>query len=339
MLYVTTRNKIDSFTAYKVLRDGFAADGGQFLPILMPQYTHQQIQQMLELPFCDVVADVLNAFFNAKLMGRDVEFAVGKRPVRFAAIGRKIMIAEFWHNTDHSLDCAMDRIYRRLCMQDLQCSTPKGWALIAIRIALLFGVFAQLHQEQISVEDVAITGPDLDAMMAAWYARAMGLPIGLIVCGINENRGFWDLLNKGQMDVSAAVVHTNTPLLDQSMPSGVERLIYETLGREETLVYLHQAENKGIYRVPQENREQLGQGIVCSVIGENRVMDLVNSVYHTNHYFIDPYMAISFGALQDHRSKTGENRMTLIFSDSAPSQYAKLISSATGVPGEDIKNN
>lgn len=339
MLYITTRNKIDSFTAHKVLRDGFAPDGGQFLPIRMPQYSREQMRVIMEMPFCDVVAHVLNGFFSANLTGWDVEFAIGKWPVKFSSIGRKITVAEFWHNTDHSMNYAIHRLYRRLCGQDVCSANAKGWALIAIRIAFVFAVYAQLHQEQISVDDVAVTGADLDAMMAVWYAKKMGLPVGLILCGTNENCSFWDLLNKGQMDTGAAVVHTKTPAMDQTVPLGIERLIYEIMGREEALVYWQQVEKKETYRVPEKYRQELGRGIICSVVSDNRVADLMNSIYRTNGYFIDPYMAICYGSLQDYRARTGENRMTLIFSECEPAVYAKTIAAVTGVPEGKIKNN
>lgn len=338
MLYVTTRNKVDSLTAHKVLRDGFAPDGGQFLPMLMPRLSAEQIQKIMEMSFCDAVAHVLNLFFNEKLTGWDVEFTIGRKPLKFAPIGRKIVVAEFWHNSDHNLHYALDRIYRRLCDNDFACGKAKGWAVIAIRVAFLFGIFAQLHQGQIQAADIAVSGKDLDSMIAAWYARAMGLPLGLILCGTNENRGFWDLVNKGQLDTGVSVVNTNTPDMDQIAPLAVERLIFEIMGLEETLEYLQKCERKEIYRVPEAYRQQLGQGIVSSVVGENRVVDLINSVYRTNHYLINPYMAISYGTLQDYRSKTGENRMTLLISESAPAEHADLIAAATGLSVAQIKN-
>ena len=74
-----------------------------------------------------------------------------------------------------------------------------------------------------------------------------------------------------------------------------------------------------------------------SVVGGRRVMDLIASVYRTNQYLIDPYTAISYGTLQDYRAKTGENKLTVLFSEGNPEHFADVISQATGLPVRDIK--
>ena len=337
MLYVTTRNKTDSYTAYKALRDGITSDGGQFLPLQLPILSQEMLEEILELSFCDAVAQVLNMFFSVRLTGWDVEFTIGRRPLTFSTFGRKITVAEFWNNADQSMKYSMDRVYKLLCDHDVVCGEARGWGAIAIRIAFLFGAFSQLKRENITVFDIATSGYDMESVMAAWYARKMGLPIGLILCGTNENCGIWDLLYKGQLDTGAAVVATDAEAMDQVVPAGVERLICETLGLEENLVFMHHVKQKHVYRVPDEQRNLLSAGLFSSVVGKKRVKDLINSVYQTNGYFIDPYMAISYGTLQDYRSKTGENRMTLMISEAAPVKYAQIIASATGLSESQIR--
>ena len=115
MLYVTTRNKTDSFTAHKVLRDGFASDGGQFAPLRLPVLSREQVEEIMQKPFCEAVAEVLNLFFSVRLTGWDVEFAIGRRPVKMNQLGSKIIVAEFWNNPDHSMDYIAGRVYQLLC--------------------------------------------------------------------------------------------------------------------------------------------------------------------------------------------------------------------------------
>ena len=336
MLYVTTRNKTDSYTAYKALRDGFASSGGQFIPLQLPVLSQDKLDELLALSFCDTVAQILNMFFSVQLTGWDVEFAIGRRPVKFSCFGRKITVAEFWHNADQSMTYSMNRVYSLLCQRDIACGKARGWGAIAIRIAFLFGAFSLLKVEGISILDIAASGYDMESVMAVWYARKMGLPVGLILCGANENCGVWDLLYKGQLDTGASVVSTDAQAMDQIVPAGVERLIYETLGLDENLAFLRQVNQKGVYRMSDEQRSLVRQGLFSSVVGKSRVKDLINSVYQTNGYLIDPYMAISYGTLLDYRTKTGENRMTLLLSEAAPVKHAKIIAAATGLPETHI---
>ena len=153
----------------------------------------------------------------------------------------------------------------------------------------------------------------MEQVITLCYARDMGLPIGRIICGTNENCWVWDLIHKGEVS-STGPVKTDTPDLDV-FPAGIERLIYGTLGPEETQRYIQCISTHNTYVVADDQLRILNAGLFSSVIGRRRVSDLVASVYSTERYVIDPYSAISYGALQDYRAGSGEGRISLIFTD------------------------
>ena len=74
--------------------------------------------------------------------------------------------------------------------------------------------------------DIAVPSGNLSQLMAAWYARKMGLPVGTIVCCCNENNGLWKLLHKGELRTDLLAQHTHTPDCDETVPADLERLIY-----------------------------------------------------------------------------------------------------------------
>lgn len=316
MLYVTTRNKTDSYTAYRALHECAAADGGQFLPIRLPVYDAQQLQELAEKSFNDIVAQVLNVFFSAHLTGWDIEFAIGRKPIKIVDMGRKIVIAELWRNTEGSFATAVTRIYDRLCEFDASNAQPSGWATIAIRIAFLFGLYGELHRMNIHAFDAAASGKDMESSMALWYAREMGLPVGKIICGTNENCWAWDLIHKGEVNPSASV-QTDMPDMD-TIPLGIERLIFSTLGFGENMRYLKSLSNKSVYKIDSGMLSKLNKGLFSAVVGKRRISDVISSVSSTNGYLLDSYTAISYGALQDYRAKTGENKITLLISEENP---------------------
>lgn len=338
MLYITTRSKTDSYTAHRALRDGFSSDGGHFTPMRLPQFSNVQIESFSNKSFCDVIAEVLNVFFSKNLTGWDIEFAIGRNPVRISELSGKIYVAETWRNTESSFEISIDRIYNLLCNTDYGDSRAKGWARIAIRIAFLCGMYGQLVQIGIYNFDISFAGKGFEAVISAWYAREMGLPIGNIICGSNENSGIWDLLNKQQINFGSQIVNTDTPDMDDIAPAGLERLVYETLGLQESIRYTSSAENKTFYQVQPGCVDKLSDKLFSSVVGKKRVCDIISSVYKTNDYFIDPYMSVAYGALQDYRAKFGENRITLLWSEVNPSKHAKLIAKNTGVAEGEIIN-
>lgn len=336
MLYITTRNKTDSYTAYRALHEGVTPDGGQFLPIRFPSFTKEQIAGLKDKSFCETVADILNVFFSTRLTAWDIEFAVGRKPICFANIGRKLTVVELWRNTENSYTVCANRIYALLCGEKTSTKKARGWASIAIRVAFVFAVYGSLLSSDVTTMDVAASGGDLEAVTSLWYARKMGLPIGKIICGCNENCGVWDLLYKGQIDTAAAIVATDTPDMDQTIPAYLEHLIYSSLGLTENLRYLDAISQKENYQVRPTELSLLNNGMFCAVVGQGRGRDVIKSVHSTNQYLLDPYSAISYGALQDYRAKSGENRMTLLFMEEKPSCYSSVISQATGLSAEQI---
>ena len=336
MLYVTTRNKADSYTAYRALHEGTASDGGQFVPLRLPVIPSDQLEAMKEHSFHENVAQILNIFFSAGVTCWDVEFSLGRKPVKFTDMGRKILAAELWRNTESDYQVGAMRLYGRLCDALGQGQLPTGWASIAIRIAYLFGVYAELAKNNIPGLDVAASGKDMELVMALWYAKKMGLPFGKIICGTNENCWMWDLLHKGELTFGMPVI-TDTPDMDV-IPSGIERLIYGTLGLEESKRYLDCAYRKSTYKLKAEQVSVLNSGLFASVVGNRRMKDLIASAYSTHNYLLDPYTAISYGALQDYRAKTGENNVTLLLVEGNPAHYASVISRIVGLPEEQISN-
>jgi threonine synthase len=79
----------------------------------------------------------------------------------------------------------------------------------------------------------------------------------------------------------------------------------------------------GVYTPAEENLTKINEGLCASVVGSARVNSVINSVYRTNDYRIDPVTALVYGALQDFRARTGENRMTILLSDSHAKHYSE----------------
>ena len=98
MLYVTTRNNRDAFTAQRALTENRGPDGGLYLPFREPSFSPEELTELLEQPFNQCVAQVLNLLFRKGLTAWDVDFAAGKNPVRLKELGQRIFVAEAWHN-------------------------------------------------------------------------------------------------------------------------------------------------------------------------------------------------------------------------------------------------
>lgn len=334
MLYATTRNKNIVETAHKVIHSDCASDGGLFVPFRLTKFSKEELQALSGRSFGQNVADILNLFFSCGLTGWDIEFSIGRSPVKVNTISHKILITEAWHNSQWKFDHVVQTISDRIRKEGIG-NAPGNWVCIAVRIAALFGIYGQLLAAgQVDLNapiDAAVTTGDFAAPMAVWYAREMGLPISNIVCGCNANGGVWDLLHHGEISTGSIATKTTTPDADIVVPRNLERLIYGTLGVDETLKYLDCCRNGALFGPAELSFETLRKGMFASVISDSRVANIIHSVYRTSNYVFGPYSALAYGSLLDYRAKTGESRTALLLCERGPICDSELVASAMKV--------
>ena len=325
MLYVTTRNKHDAYTAHRTLNQDRAGDGGLFVPFKMPEFTPEQIAALAEKPFGQNVADVLNLFFGTKLTGWDVDVTVGRNPVKLRPMSQRILAGELWHNLDGTFDRFVENMAARIHPDGEYIGKPVNWLQVSIRIAVLFGLFGELIRSgQLAPGkkmDVAVATGSFVVPMAVWYARQMGLPIGTIICGCNENGAVWDLLHHGEVDTGITAVSTSTPEADFAIPPDLERLICGTIGQEEVMNFWWSCT----------------EGMVAAVVSKARVESILPSVYRTNQYVLDLYAALAYGALLDYRSRTGTAATALLLTEKSPLRNAGAVCAAMRITNDELK--
>lgn len=338
MLYITTRSKNDTYTSNRALTEDRAPDGGLFVPFKMPFYDKKQLETMAQSGICETVATVLNAFFNVGLTAWDVECCIGKNAVRLHSAGHRVVLCDFWHNPKGSYAYIESILYKKICGSEKLCDITE-WAKIAIRISLLFGIYGMMYTDNVGGFDVAVTAGDFSGPMAVIYSRKMGLPVGKLICACNENSAPWDLIQRGSLNTSLNTVQTLTPRLDIALPYGLERLIFDAFGYTEVCAYLQAVQDKNSYRIPEDAKSNWDQDIFVYVVGKDRVKPLLSSVYRSNEIILDPYTAVSFGCLRDHRAKFGEGAHTLMFWDYSPVLDYPIVHAATGLNRVQIEDH
>ena len=330
MLYVSTRNKLDSYTAYRALHEDNAPDGGSFVPFHLIPFTQDELNILKEKTFSEAVAQILNLFFSCRLSSWDVEFCIGRYPHRIELLNQRIAIAELWHNTQDTYRHLVQSLYQKISGEtDRQKEVPQ-WFQIAIETAMLFGLYAELQKNGVESIDVAVTADDFLYPISAWYAREMGLPIDCIICGCSESSNIWDFLQRGELDLSRSVSCA-------VLTGCLERLLYNTLGAEQIQLYLDACESGQPYILTEEELNLLNSGFFAAVIGKKRIGSVINSIYRTNTYIADPATAVSYGALQDYRAQTGENRLTLLMARCNPMLNSNEITSAIGLSEDELR--
>lgn len=341
MLYLTTRDRMDAFTPQHALTKNTGKCGGRFLPYRLPVLTKQQLMELPEKSFGQRVAEVLSLFFRSHLNGWDIDFAVGRHPVRLCAMNHKIAVMESWHNHEGTFQSMVDRLYRCVNESALYSEYPGVWFRIAARIAVLSGSFSELIKAGIAADekpvDIAVPVNDFEGVMAAWYSRKMGLPVGTIIFSCNENSNVWDFLHHGILDTKEKTQQTSTPDSDRAVPQSLELLIYETLGYEETQRFVQCCQAQKTYTIRSDQLSVLSNGLFCAVIRQPRLESIVRNVFKTNSYLMDPYTALAYGGLQDYRVASAEIGPALIVSDQNPLTEMPAMERILGVTAAEIQ--
>ena len=332
MLYVTTRDSKDAFTAYKTLCNNSGPGDAPYIPFQKVKFTNEQILELKDKSFGCCVAEILNLFFSARLDAWDVDFTIGRHPLKLVPMSHRIIVAEVWNNPEWTFS----RFVRNLRGRILGTADTDGcltdWTWIAVRIAVLFGIFSEiLRSDSASPDktiDVSVSSGDFTAAMAVWYAREMGLPIGNIVVAFSEQESIWELVYHGELQVKN---------LDASLYHGVERLIHEVLGADEAKRLADSLVCNGEYVIADDQAKLLRKGLFCQVVSKKRTESVVRSIFRTNTYLLSPASALAYGGLQDYRAANNETGPALILTEEGPLTAADDVSCAVGITVEELK--
>lgn len=276
---------------------------------------------MLCLSAGDCMAQVLNLLLDTELTGADVELCIGKRQVRVTDLGQKTYRLECWHNPQGDFSSMVAGL-TRLVLKESGGDAPGSWARILVQAAVIFAAVGALVKQGSAGPgrevDISAVAGDLSGVMSAWYARKWGLPIGTIVCGCNENNGFWELLHHGQLRTDGVAVRTCAPEADVIVPSGLERLIFACGGQECVERFLSCTRAGRTYMPESALLDELRRGMYAGVVSEPRMNSTISGVWRNRGITLSSYDAIAYASLQDWRAQGGAGKPCLILSGKRP---------------------
>lgn len=328
MLYITTRNSADTYTAHQTLRCNFGVDGGMFVPFRLPRISTETLLQMGKNSVNESVAQVLNMFFPGKLTAADVDACLSADAAKLVPMSHKIVLAELWHNDSYDVASSVNALASRILSADA-VDTSTDWAHICCRIAFLFAIYGLLLSKGVTdgirALDIAVCSGDFSTPMAAWYAREMGLPIGMIVCGCEESADVWDILHRGELHCT------------KNTPAGLERLVFGVFGQQEAVRFGKIRTTNGVYTSANTAEDELGQGMFAAVVSTKRMENVIRSVYRTNSCILSPRTAFAYGGLQDYRASRSESAPALILAEHGPLRNGQTVADALGITLHELK--
>ncbi len=186
-------------------------------------------------------------------------------------------------------------------------------------------------------QEINITVPtgNFGNILAAYYAKQMGLPVHKLICASNDNKVLYDFFRTGTYDRKRDFILTTSPSMDILISSNLERLIYRIAGADaKKCAELMQALSAGgEYTITEKMKSQLGDfyGNFCT---EEETAATIAGVFKNSHYVIDTHTAVAAGVYDKYVKETGDKLPVVIASTASPYKFTRSVMDALGVDTE-----
>lgn len=189
-----------------------------------------------------------------------------------------------------------------------------------------------LENEEIADgEELNVTVPtgNFGNILAAYYAKQMGVPIGKLICASNENKVLFDFFQTGTYDRNRKFVLTSSPSMDILISSNLERLIYTISGQDakKDSELMEQLKENGKYEITAEMKEKL-KDFAGGYATEEETKAAIHEVYKKTGYVMDTHTAVASHVSWEYRKESGDNRKMLVASTASPYKFVRSVMSA-----------
>jgi threonine synthase len=169
-------------------------------------------------------------------------------------------------------------------------------------------------------------------ILAAYYAKEMGIPVGTLICASNENKVLTDFINTGIYDVDRDFYLTNSPSMDILISSNLERLLYHLSGDDgmEIAALMESLEKNKKYEVNDNIKKGLSEFWACSA-NMDETNAAIGKMYRENGYLMDTHTAVGYKAYEDYRNATGDRTVTVIASTASAYKFADSVAASIGL--------
>lgn len=164
-------------------------------------------------------------------------------------------------------------------------------------------------------------------ILAAFYAKKMGVPVGKLVCASNENKVLYDFFNTGIYDRRREFILTTSPSMDILISSNLERLIYHSLGddAQKNAVLMDRLFEDGFYEVGDAQREYMKDFVAIFANGQ-QVSDTIKHYYDSCGYVIDTHTAVA--AYANLKNMEKDRTKSVVVSTASPYKFTRYVLSS-----------
>lgn len=177
--------------------------------------------------------------------------------------------------------------------------------------------------------NVVVPTGNFGNILAAYYAKNMGLPIGHLICASNDNKVLFDFFQTGIYDRNREFILTSSPSMDILISSNLERLIYRIAGDDakKNAAFMQSLVSSGRYEITEEMKKAMEDFCGGYATGKQTAEE-IKHVYEETGYVLDTHTAVASSVYRAYKEGSGDETAAVIASTASPYKFARSVMEA-----------
>jgi len=223
-----------------------------------------------------------------------------------------------------------------LAAQGFQLSSANSinWGRLAPQIVYYFSAYADMvrdgHLQLGQAVNFVVPTGNFGNILAGYYAKTMGLPIGKLICASNSNNVLTEFLQTGVYNRKRPFHKTVSPSMDILISSNLERLLYYITNGDTLQVknFMAELNDSGQYNVGEDYLTAIQQIFWADYVDDNETLQQIKAVYNEYNYLTDPHTAVAWQVGDRYRQQTGDHTTQIIISTASPFKFNESVLTA-----------
>lgn len=218
----------------------------------------------------------------------------------------------------------------------LSSANSINWGRVLPQIVYYVSAYCDLLKEEAiqpgDPVNVCVPTGNFGNILAAYYAKQMGVPIRKFICASNANNVLTEFIQTGVYDKNRPFHNTISPSMDILVSSNLERLLLAlTMEPEEVAGYMKDLKETGRYQVSDKVLKKLQSQFDAGFCDDDQTRVQIAKTWKEHGYLIDPHTAVAFHVLDEYRARTGDTTPAIAVSTASPFKFCSAVLDALGV--------
>lgn len=236
-------------------------------------------------------------------------------------------------------------IAEKLAENNMQFSSANSinWGRLVPQIVYYISAYCDLMKNgKINAGDkinIVVPTGNFGNILAAYYAKQMGLPVNKFICASNKNNVLTDFIKTGEYDKNREFYTTSSPSMDILISSNLERLLFEIFEKndEEVKKCMTSLSENGKYVIPKDVHQRLLEDFDAGCCDDTQTLETIKETYEKENYLLDTHTAVAVKVFNEYVDKTGDKTPTVIASTANPYKFSKSVLCAIA-PDEKVED-